>query len=57
MKELVHRLEKSDAQYSAKVYDAELMKWVLDQMCKESLIEVGLHTKVVAAYKGAGNRL
>ncbi|MBA4302293.1 MAG: FAD-dependent oxidoreductase [Cyclobacterium sp.] len=57
MKELVHRLEKSDAQYSAKVYDAELMKWVLDQMCVESLIEVRLHTKVVAAYKGTGNRL
>lgn len=57
MKELVYRLEKSDAQYSAKVYDAELMKWILDQMCKESLVEVRLHTKVVAAYKGSGNRL
>ncbi len=57
MKELVHRLEKSDAQYSAKVYDAELMKWVLDQMCLESLVEVRLHTRVVAAYKGAGNKL
>ncbi len=57
MKELVHRLEKSDAQYSAKVYDAELMKWTLDQMCMEAGIEVRLHTKVVAAYKGAGNKL
>lgn len=57
MKELVHRLEKSDAQYSAKVYDAELMKWVLDQMCLESLVEVRLHTRVVAAYKGVGKKL
>ena len=57
MKELVHRLEKSDAQYSAKVYDAELMKFVLDQMCMEAGVEIRLYTRVVAAYKGSGNRL
>jgi len=57
MKELVHKLEKSDAQYSAKVYDAELMKLVLDQMCLESGVEIRLHTRVVTAYKGSGNKL
>ena len=30
MKELVQRLEKTDAQYTAKAYDTELMKWILD---------------------------
>jgi hypothetical protein len=57
MKELVHQLEKSDAQYSAKVYDAELMKLVLDQMCMEAGVEVRLYTRVVAAYKGSENKL
>src|SRR5690606_10701635 len=57
MKEIVYRLEKTDAQYSAKIYDAELMKWILDQMCLEAGIEVRLYTRVVAAYKGAGNKL
>ncbi len=57
MKELVQRLEKSDAQYSAKVYDCELMKFILDQMCLEAGVEIRLHTRVTAAYKGAGNRL
>jgi succinate dehydrogenase/fumarate reductase flavoprotein subunit len=57
MKELVHQLEKSDAQYSAKVYDAELMKLVLDQMCIEAGVEVRFYTRVVAAYKGSENKL
>jgi ribulose 1,5-bisphosphate synthetase/thiazole synthase len=55
MKELVHQLEKSDAQYSAKVYDAELMKLLLEQMCLEAGVEIRLHTRLVAAYKGSGN--
>jgi succinate dehydrogenase/fumarate reductase flavoprotein subunit len=57
MKELVHQLEKSDSQYSAKVYDAELMKLVLDQMCIEAGVEVRFYTRVVAAYKGSENKL
>ena len=57
MKELVTRLEKTDAQHSAKVYDAELMKWVLDQMCLEAGVEIRLHTRVTAAYKNSRNRL
>jgi hypothetical protein len=57
MEELVQRLEKSDAQYSAKVYDAELMKCVLDQMCLEAGVDIRLHTRVSAAYKEAGDKL
>jgi len=57
MKELVDRLGKSDAQYSAKVYDAELMKLTLDHMCVEAGVEVRLYTRVVAAYKGSRNKL
>ncbi len=57
MRELVDRLEKSNAQYSAKVYDAELMKFTLDQMCLESLVDVHLHTRVTAAYRNSRNKL
>ncbi|WP_422080769.1 FAD-dependent oxidoreductase [Ulvibacterium sp.] len=57
MKELVYRLEQHDAQYTAKVYDAELMKYVLDQMCQEAGVEVRLHTRVVAAYRNKKNGL
>lgn len=57
MKELVHRLENSNAQYSAKVYDAELMKLVLEQMCLEAGVDIRLYTRVVAAYKGSGKKL
>lgn len=49
MKELVERLQKSDAQYSAKVYDSELMKFILEEMCKEAGVEVRLYTRVVGA--------
>ncbi len=55
--ELILRLEKSDAQYSCKVSDAELMKYLLDQMCLETGVDVCLHTSVVAAYKSSGNKL
>ncbi|MBN2292903.1 MAG: FAD-dependent oxidoreductase [Pirellulales bacterium] len=57
MKELVDRLEKSDAQYTAKVYDAELMKLTLDQMCLEAGVNIRLHTRVSAAYANSKNRL
>ncbi len=57
MKELAHRLEQGDAQYSAKVYDAELMKYILDQMCQEAGVEVRLHTRVTAAYTNSKNKL
>jgi hypothetical protein len=57
MKELVGQLEKSDAQYSAMVYDSELLKISLDQMCKEAGVDIRLYTRIVAAYKGSGNRL
>ena len=72
MKELVNILGESDAQYLPERnalkrhdkiydydmnYDTELMKWTLDRICLESGVNVRLHTKVVAAYKGTGNRL
>lgn len=57
MKEIVNRLEKSNAQYTAKAYDTELMKWTLDQMCIEEGIEIRLHSRVVAAYKDDQNKL
>ena len=39
MQELVTRLNQSDAQYSAKVYDAEFMKWLLDRMCLDAGVD------------------
>lgn len=57
MGELVTQLNQSNAQYSAKVYDAEFMKWLLDQMCLEAGIDIRLHTRCVAAYRNAQNRL
>jgi len=57
MKELVHNLEKSDAQHFAKVYDSELMKWTLDKMCLDAGVDIRLHTKVTAAYKNSINNL
>lgn len=57
MKELVNKLEKSDKQHFAKVYDAELMKWTLDQMCLDAGVNIRLHTKVTAAYKNSNNSL
>jgi hypothetical protein len=57
MKEIIDRLDASDAQYTAKKYDAELMKWTLEQMCKEAGVEVRLHTRVTAAYKDKNNKI
>ncbi len=57
MREIVKGLEKSDAQYSAKVYDAEYMKVLLDDLCREAGVKVRLYTQVVAAYTSDKNRL
>ncbi len=57
MKEIIDRLDATDAQYTAKKYDAELMKWTLEQMCKEAGVEVRLHTRVTAAYKDKNNKI
>ncbi|GAB3992610.1 FAD-dependent oxidoreductase [Spirosoma daeguense] len=57
MKELIDRLNATDAQYTATKYDAELMKWTLEEMCREAGVEVRLHTRVTAAYKDKTNRI
>jgi hypothetical protein len=57
MKEIIDRLDATDAQYTAKKYDAELMKWTLEQMCKEAGVEVRFHTRVTAAYKDKNNKI
>jgi FAD dependent oxidoreductase len=57
MKEITDRLDATDAQYTAKKYDAELMKWTLEQMCKEAGVEVRLHTRLTAAYKDKNNNI
>ena len=57
MRELAARLEKSDAQHTAKIYDAELMKYTLDQMCLEAGVNIRLHTRIVGAYKDSRNKL
>jgi hypothetical protein len=57
MKEIINRLDATDAQYTAKKYDAELMKWTLEQMCKEAGVDVRLHTRVSAAYKDKQNKI
>ena len=57
MKELVYRLDKSDAQYTSTKYDAEQMKWVLEEMCKEAGVEVRLHTRVTAAYQDKNKKI
>ncbi len=57
MQELVSTLESYDAQYHAKIYDAELMKLVLDKMCKDAGVNVRLYTRVTGAYIGSNNQL
>jgi len=57
MKELIDRLNATGGQYTATKYDAELMKWTLEQMCKEAGVEVRLHTRVTAAYKDKNNKI
>lgn len=57
MEEILQRLNASDAQISAKNYDAEAMKVLLDRMCREAGVDVRLYTRVVGAYTGANKRL
>lgn len=57
MKEIIERLDASGAQYTAKKYDAELMKWTLEEMCKEAGVEVRLHTRVTAAYRDKNDKI
>jgi len=55
MKEIIDRMDATGAQYTAKKYDAETMKWVLEEMCREAGVEVQLHTRVTAAYRDRHN--
>ena len=57
MQELIDRLNATDGQYTATKYDAELMKWTLDEMCREAGVEVRLHTRVTAAYRDKNNKI
>ncbi len=57
MKELIYRLDKSDAQFTAKKYDAEQMKWVLEEMCREAGVQIRLHTRVTGAYSDKNKKI
>ncbi|MNK25658.1 ribulose-1,5-biphosphate synthetase [compost metagenome] len=57
MQEIVKRLQETDAQYSAKCYDPELMKVLLDEMCREAGVEIRLHTRITAAYRNKKNKI
>ena len=57
MKELTDRLNLTDAQYAADKYDAEYMKWTLDQMGQEADVHIRLHTRVTSAIKTGKNRI
>ncbi|GAB3921116.1 FAD-dependent oxidoreductase [Larkinella terrae] len=57
MQEILDALNRSGAQVSATNYDAEAMKVILDQLCKDAGVDVRLHTRVVAAYTNSKKRL
>ncbi|PWJ58578.1 FAD dependent oxidoreductase [Dyadobacter jejuensis] len=57
MKELIYRLDQTDAQLTAKKYDAEQMKWVLEEMCREAGVEIRLHTRVTGAYSDKNKQI
>lgn len=57
MAELMNRIGKTGNQHNAQTYDAELMKWTLEQMCLESGVNVRLYTRVVAAHVNSSNKL
>lgn len=57
MQEILDALNRTDAQVDATNYDAELMKVILDQLCKDAGVDVRLHTRVVAAYTNSKKRL
>src|SRR5690606_29256461 len=43
--------------HTAKIYDSELMKYTLDQMCMEAGVNVRLHTRIAGAYRNSLNKL
>jgi len=51
MAEIIDRLNHSEAQIQADIYDSEAMKLILEQMCLEAGVRVRLYTRVVAAVK------
>lgn len=57
MKDLIDRLNLTDAQYAADKYDAEYMKWTLDQMCLEADVHIRLHTRVTSAIMKSKNHV
>ncbi len=57
MQEILDALDRSGAQVSATNYDAEVMKVILDQLCKDAGVDVRLHTRVVSAYANSKKRL
>jgi hypothetical protein len=57
MAELMERLERSGSQYSTTKYDAEQMKWTLEEMCREVGVDIRLHTRVTAAYRNKKDHL
>lgn len=57
MQEILDALNRTGAQVSATNYDAEVMKVILDQLCKSAGVDVRLHTRVVAAYTDSKKRL
>jgi FAD-dependent oxidoreductase family protein len=57
MPEILSRLRQTGTQIDAFRYDSECMKRLLETMCSQAGVKVLLHTRVVAAYKDASNRL
>lgn len=63
MQEILERLAKRGGRALSRtgiannVYDVEVMKLVLEDMCAEAGVQINLFTRVCAAIRGAGNRL
>lgn len=55
MKEIVERLAKSNTCINPKVFDAEYMKLMLEEMCLEAGVDIRYHTRVVDAYRDGRN--
>lgn len=51
MAEIVSKLEKSNTCLHAQIFDAEYMKYLLEELCLEAGVEIRYHTRVVAAYR------
>ena len=43
--------------FATSVYDVEVMKFLLDDLCAEAGVQVHLHTRICAALRGADGRL